>query len=526
MDMIVRVCLICILFFPSSAISRNNNNDDISRWCGDTPHPPPCNYFVGHRRRDRSPPQDRSEFRQIMIDVTMDRALDAQWHVSQFSKNCTTDRQRQVWSVCTKLYYNTVWQLNRTLEGLGGPHKNCSNFDAQTWLSTALTNIQACQLGFQDLNVSDFISPALSTNLSQLISNSLAVNGVLLQNEKQESYEEGFPSWLSSHDRKLLQSSTIKANLVVAKDGSGHFQTIQAALDEAAKRRSTTARFIIYVKKGVYGEYIEVANNNNNILMIGDGIKSTIITGSRSVGGGYTTYSSATAGIDGVGFIARGITFVNTAGPQKGQAVALRSASDLSVFYRCAFQGYQDTLWVLSQRQFYKSCYIFGTIDFIFGNAAVVFQNCLIYARKPLLGQSNVITAQGRNDPFQNTGISIHNSRVLATSDLLQSTNAVQTYLGRPWMQYSRTVYMKTYLGSLVSPAGWTTWAGSNSVWNTLYYGEYGNSGPGSSTRNRVTWPGYHVITSAATASSFTVGSFIAGGSWLPATGVPFTSGL
>lgn len=232
------------------------------------------------------------------------------------------------------------------------------------------------------------------------------------------------------------------------------------------------------------------------------------------------------AGIDGVGFIARGITFTNTAGPQKGQAVALRSASDLSVFYRCAFQGYQDTLWVLSQRQFYKSCYIFGTIDFIFGNAAVVFQNCLIYARKPLQGQSNVITAQGRNDPFQNTGISIHNSRVLAATDLLKATEDVQTYLGRPWMQYSRTVYMKTYLGSLVSPVGWTTWQGSNSVWKTLYYGEYRNSGPGSSTGSRVTWPGYHVITSATTASSFTVGSFIAGGSWLPATGVPYTSGL
>ncbi|KAI3407770.1 PMEI domain-containing protein [Psidium guajava] len=526
MDVIIRVLLICVFFFPSPAISSGNNDDGISQWCDSTPHPGPCNYFVGHRRHDRSPPQDRSQFRQIVVEVTMDRALNAQEHVSQFGKNCTNDRQRQVWSDCTKLYYNTVRQLNWTLEGLGGAHKNCTNFDAQTWLSTALTNIEACQLGFQDLNVSDFISPALSTNLSQLISISLAVNGALLQNEQQETYAEGFPSWVSRHDRKLLQSSTVKANLVVSKDGTGHFRTIQAALDTAAKRRSTTARFIIYVKRGLYRENIEVANNNNNILMIGDGIKNTIITGSRSVGGGYTTYSSATAGIDGVGFIARGITFTNAAGPQKGQAVALRSASDLSVFYRCAFQGYQDTLWVLSQRQFYKSCYIFGTIDFIFGNAAVVFQNCLIYARKPSHGQANVITAQGRNDPFQNTGISIHNSRVLATADLLKATEDVQTYLGRPWMQYSRTVYMKTYLGSLVSPAGWTTWEGSNSVWQTLYYGEYGNSGPGSSTRSRVTWPGYHVITSATTASSFTVGTFIAGRSWLPVTGVPYTSGL
>lgn len=161
------------------------------------------------------------------------------------------------------------------------------------------------------------------------------------------------------------------------------------------------------------------------------------------------------SGIDGFHFIAKGITFENTAGPWKGQAVAPRSASDLSVFYRCAFKGYQDTLMVHSQRQFYRECYVYGTIDFIFDNAAVVFQNCIIYVRRPIRGQVNVITAQGRNDPFQNTGISIHNSQVRAAPDLLPVVKAFKTYLGRPWQQYSRTVFLKSYLDSLISPVGW-----------------------------------------------------------------------
>lgn len=105
------------------------------------------------------------------------------------------------------------------------------------------------------------------------------------------------------------------------------------------------------------------------------------------------------AAVTGEGFIARGITFRNTAGPQNNQAVAMRSGSDLSVFYRCGFEGYQDTLYVHSQRQFYKECYIYGTVDFIFGNAAVVLQNCMIMARRAMLGQQNVVTAQGRSDP-------------------------------------------------------------------------------------------------------------------------------
>lgn len=226
----------------------------------------------------------------------------------------------------------------------------------------------------------------------------------------------------------------------------------------------------------------------------------------------------------GDNFIARDITIRNTAGPNNHQAVALRSGSDLSVFYRCSFEGYQDTLYVHSDRQFYRECDIYGTVDFIFGNAAVVLQNCNIFARKPP-NRTNTLTAQGRTDPNQSTGIIIHNCRVTAASDLKPVQSSVKTFLGRPWKQYSRTVYIKTFLDSLINPAGWMEWSGDFAL-NTLYYAEYMNTGPGSSTANRVKWRGYHVLTSPSQVSQFTVGNFIAGNSWLPATNVPFTSGL
>ncbi|XP_031265892.1 probable pectinesterase/pectinesterase inhibitor 33 isoform X1 [Pistacia vera] len=526
---VMRLILLFISFYSifHPALSRKSSSN-ITWWCSKTPHPEPCVYYM-RRSHQHFAPKHKSEFRQMVVQLAMERALNAKKHALKFRSSCETEHRKAAWSDCLKLYDNTVLQLNRTLQGIGA-NKSCTDFDAQTWLSAALTNIQTCGSGSMDLNVSDFINPIImSNNLTQLLSNSLAINGVFVKQEN-TSYTGWFPSWLTRQERKLLQSSSLtfkaKANLVVAKDGSGNYKTIQAAINAAAKRKGT-ARFIIYVKKGVYNENIEVGLNNNNIMLIGDGMKYTIITSSRSVKGGYTTYSSATAGIDGPGFIAWEITFRNGAGPSKGQAVALRSASDLSVFYRCAIQGYQDTLMVHSQRQFYRECYIYGTIDFIFGNAAVVFQNSLIYVRRPLKGQANVITAQGRNDPYQNTAITIHNSKILAASDLKPVVKAFKTYLGRPWQQYSRTVIVKTYLDSLVSPLGWSPWAlNSKFALDTLYYGEYKNSGPGSSTRSRVKWKGFHVMTSSATASRFTVGSLIAGRSWLPATGVPFTSGL
>lgn len=108
--------------------------------------------------------------------------------------------------------------------------------------------------------------------------------------------------------------------------------------------------------------------------------------------------------VSGRGFLARDITFQNTAGPEKHQAVALRSDSDLSVFYRCAMRGYQDTLYTHTMRQFYRECTITGTVDFIFGDGTVVFQNCQILARRGLPNQKNTITAQGRKDVNQPSG--------------------------------------------------------------------------------------------------------------------------
>ncbi|CAL5404862.1 unnamed protein product [Camellia sinensis] len=511
---------IFILFISSSSLFcsalSSLSSDDINQWCDKTPYPEPCKHFMSNGSHNFAP-KEKSEFRKMAMQIAMERALKAETHTKWLGSKCRNEREKTAWSDCLKLYESTILQLNHTLD----PNTKCSDFDAQTWLSTALTNLETCRAGFIELGVSDFMLPLMSNNVSKLISNTLAINNG--SNEKQ-TYKEGFPTWVSPGDRKLLQSSSPAANLVVAQDGSGNYRTIQAALDAAAKR-SGSGRFVIRVKSGVYKENIEIGNKMKNIMLVGDGLKNTIITGSRSVGGGSTTFNSATVAVTGGGFIAREITFRNIAGPQNHQAVALRSGSDLSVFYRCGFEGYQDTLYVHSQRQFYKECYIYGTVDFIFGNAAVVFQNCMIYARRPMNKQKNTITAQGRTDPNQNTGISIHNSRVMASSDLKPVLSSFKTYLGRPWKQYSRTVYLQTYLDTLVDPAGWLEWDG-NFALNTLYYGEYKNSGPGSSNSGRVKWRGYRVISSATEASQFNVANFIAGRSWLPSTGVPFSSSL
>ncbi|WOG91397.1 hypothetical protein DCAR_0310646 [Daucus carota subsp. sativus] len=512
----MKLFIFCISLLSILSLSVSSS---LNSWCNQTPNPKQCNYFMSHSRHRGFEPKSRSEFRKLAVESALDRALNAETQTKGLGSKCRTEQEKAAWADCLKLYQDTVYQLNQTLSNKFG-----TEFDKQTWLSSALTNFETCRAGFIELGVSKFsLLPVLTSNnnVSELIRNTLALKNNDTTSEK-KTYKDGLPTWVSPSDRKLLQSSTPAVNLVVAQDGSGNYKTIKAALDAAAKR-SGTSRFVIRIKSGTYKENLEIGNKMKNIMLLGDSMRTTIITGSRSVGGGSTYHLQLCNSVTGEGFIARGITFRNTAGPQNHQAVALRSGSDLSVFYRCGFDGYQDTLYVHSQRQFYKECYIYGTVDFIFGNAAVVFQNCMIYARKPMDKQKNMVTAQGRDDPNQNTGIVIHNSRIMASADLKPVLSSFKTFLGRPWKKYSRTVYIKNYMETLVDPAGWFEWDG-NFALDTLYYGEYQNSGPGSSTSGRVKWGGYRVITSQTEASKFSVANFIAGKSWLPATNVPFTS--
>ncbi|XP_058092774.1 pectinesterase 2.1-like [Magnolia sinica] len=401
-----------------------------------------------------------------------------------------------------------------------------SHANVHSWLSGVLTNHVTCSDGLHGSTKSTMMIEL--DHLMALASTSLAIINAISTSNGEELIGRragDFPSWITAKDRKLLESSPndVTADVVVANDGSGKYKTVQEAVNAAPD--NSKVRYVIYVKKGTYKEKVDVGKKKKNIMLVGDGMDSTIITGSLNFIDGTTTFNSATVAAVGDGFIAQDIWFQNTAGPEKHQAVALRIGADQSVINRCRIDAYQDTLYAHSLRQFYRDCSISGTVDFIFGNAAVVFQNCKLIARKPMSNQQNLVTAQGRTDPNQNTGTSVQNCEVIASSDLVPVKGTIPTYLGRPWKEYSRTVFMQSSLGDHIAPAGWLEWSGDFAL-KTLYYGEYANSGPGAGTSKRVNWPGYHVITDPNEALKFTVGQLIQGGSWLKSTGVAFTEGL
>ena len=222
--------------------------------------------------------------------------------------------------------------------------------------------------------------------------------------------------------------------------------------------------------------------------------------------------------------MAIGVTFRNTAGPAKGQAVAVMNRSPHSIFYRCSLEGYQDTLYAHSSQQFYRECDIRGTVDSIFGSALAVFQDCSILARRPRRGQSNMVTAQGREDADHFSGFSILNCTVDAAPDLLAADFQVQTYLGRPWKEYSRTIVLQSRIDDVIAPEGWLPWAG-NFALNTCFYTEIGNRGSGANQSRRVKWRGVKKV-DPNRAAEYSPGRFLRGDWWIKPTGVPYAPGL
>ncbi|KAL6844040.1 hypothetical protein ACP4OV_025713 [Aristida adscensionis] len=332
------------------------------------------------------------------------------------------------------------------------------------------------------------------------------------------------PEWVSSHQRRLLQvgGGLQKPNAVVAQDGSGGFKTINDAINAVPK--DFKGRYAIYVKAGEYKEYVTVPKSMTNVFMYGDGPTRTRVVGDRSNAGGFATIASRTFSAEGNGFICKSMGFVNTAGPEAHQAVALHVQADMSVFFNCRFEAFQDTLYVHANRQFFRNCEVVGTIDFVFGNSAALFQNCLMTVRKPMEQQANMVTAQGRTDPNMPTGIVLQSCRIVPEQALFPVRLQVASYLGRPWKEYARTVVMESTIGDLIKPEGWSEWMGDLGL-KTLYYAEYSNTGPGAGTSKRVAWPGYRVI-GQAEATQFTAGVFIDGMTWLKNSGTPNVMGF
>lgn len=277
------------------------------------------------------------------------------------------------------------------------------------------------------------------------------------------------------------KSANDSQTIIVAKDGSGQFTSIQPALDAVPLNNSKS--IVIFIRNGTYKEKLHLDSTKNFVTLIGEDKFNTILsyddhTGKVSpMGDTINTRTSWSFLIRADNFKATDLTFQNDAGFSAGQAVALESDGDKAIFKNCRFIGNQDVLFTNSEksRQYYEDCYIEGTTDFIFGSATVWFQQCHIHSKK----NSHVTAASTPNEKEYGY---IFNNCVLTGDTSLHAVS-----LGRPWRPYASVVYLHCFIGEHIKAEGWSNWNNTEN-YKTARYAEYQNFGASADPSKRVAW--------------------------------------
>jgi pectinesterase len=293
-------------------------------------------------------------------------------------------------------------------------------------------------------------------------------------------------------------------NITVALDGSGQFKSVQEAI-MSVPSGSPTKPVVIHIKPGTYKELIYIQHEKRFFRFVGEDAEKTVLTFDLhanmigSNGKPITTFRTPSTVIDADDVTFENLTFENTAGPV-GQALAIRVDGDRIVFRHCSFLGWQDTILLNRGRQYFEDCYIAGHVDFIFGAATAWFEHCHIHCLR-----NGYISAASTYD-YQPFGFVFSHCRITGEPE-------VQTYLGRPWRDFSNVIYLDSEMSNVVRPEGWQNWNLPERE-KTARYSEYNSSGPGANPKARVPWS--HQLTKAE-AKAITVKKVLSGADgWNP----------
>lgn len=162
------VVVLIVLLIPTEIFCYSEK--EIKRWCSQTPYPAPCEEFLKTKAlTNKSPIVNKSHFFEILVQTALERAVSAHKNALSLGPKCRNAKEKTAWTDCVDLYDQIITRLNRTAD-------RCSPVDAQTWLSAALTALETCRTGFEELGVSAFGYSLTANNVSKLISDGLSVN--------------------------------------------------------------------------------------------------------------------------------------------------------------------------------------------------------------------------------------------------------------------------------------------------------------------------------------------------------------
>ena len=279
--------------------------------------------------------------------------------------------------------------------------------------------------------------------------------------------------------------ATFDAVVSPAKDAQ--FKTVQEAIDAAPD--NATKPYVILVKAGRYRwQQTIIPRAKRFIHLVGEDPNTTVLSYHLNV---YETIKDRRlTGYEGTTFIALGddfraenLTFENISGDH-GQALALRIDGDRAALRNCRLLGWQDTLMINDGRDSFRDCYIEGRVDFIYGSATAVFENCELRSKA---GGHVTAASTPQDHPF---GFVFLHCRLTGDDtpwEPAETKRRPLATLGRPWRPFAAVAYLECEMGDHILPAGWNNWRKEENE-KTARYVEYKSTGPGANPAARAAW--------------------------------------
>ncbi|MFJ9101005.1 pectinesterase family protein [Streptomyces sp. NPDC102405] len=272
--------------------------------------------------------------------------------------------------------------------------------------------------------------------------------------------------------------------------------SVQAAVDAV-----TGPGWTIVVHPGTYREVVNIPADKAELTVRGavrDPRAAVIIhdnangTQKPDGSGTYGTAGSATFTSAAPGVTVRDLTLANDwlradhPDITGTQAVAAYTYGDRTHFENVRLLAHQDTLFVETtaltsfDRQYFRRCYIEGDVDFVFGRATAVFEECHFHT----LRRDVDFTPKGM--VFAPSTARANPYGILAVRSRITSGAEDGAYkLARPWVpSYETTawpslVVRDTHIGPGIDPVAPYTNMREAYPWQTMRFREYANSGPG-----------------------------------------------
>jgi pectinesterase len=285
----------------------------------------------------------------------------------------------------------------------------------------------------------------------------------------------------------------IEQTLTVAKSGA-EFSSVQAAIDSIPNGSSTPIR--IDIAQGTYTEKLTI-EARSHLCLVGESADNTILSYDDANATIGSTSGSASVHISADDFSAAHLTIQNSYG-SGSQAVALRTTGQRQQFLDCRFVAYQDTLYTHSGTQYFRDCYVQGNVDYVFGGAIAILQDC---EARNVEGGSAV--SAPNTDAAQPYGIIFLGGEFTAVPSISQNSVA----LGRPWGAEGAAAFINVTLGAHIASAGFVMMSGNDPL--NARFREFGSSGPGADPDAH---PSYQM--SESEADSYTLANVF--GAWVP----------